>query len=280
MDLNLGIRAHDIGTLSVEELPKQVAAKSLTGVQLALAKALDGVNSQLGALSPGFAKYVGKNFAKNNVQIAVLGCYFNPVDPDLDARRKGMERFKEHIRYARDFGCSIVATELGSFNSDYSFHPDNHSEKGFQMILESVKELVEEAEKFGVIVGVEAVTKYTIYSPKSMRRLLDAIPSNNVQVVFDPVNMIDITNYENQDEIIKEAFELLGDRMVIMHAKDFIVENDQVKSVPAGKGLLNYELILRELKSRKPYINVLMEDTQDPNIEASMKYLKDIYSRV
>jgi L-ribulose-5-phosphate 3-epimerase len=278
--MNLGIRAHDVGTLSVEELPKQVAEKGLSGVQLALAKALDGVNSQLGALSPGFAKYVGNSFAKNNVQIAVLGCYFNPVEPDLDSRRRGIERFKEHIRYARDFGCSIVATETGSLNADYSFHPDNHTEKGFQMILESVKELVEEAEKFGVIVGVEAVTKYTIYDPKSMKRLLDAIPSNNIQVVFDPVNMLDINNYERQDEIIKEAFELFGDRMVILHAKDFAIENGQIKQIPAGKGQLNYELVLKELKARKPYINVLMEDTTEPNIQDSAKYLRDIYSRV
>jgi L-ribulose-5-phosphate 3-epimerase len=278
--MNLGVRAHDIGTLSVEELAEKVAEKGFSAVQLALAKALVGVNSELGAQSPGMAKYIGNTFAKNNVQIAVLGCYINPVDPDLEFRRKSLDRFKEHIRYARDYGCSIVATETGSFNSDYSFHPDNHSEKGFQTIVESIKELVEEAEKFGVIVGVEAVTKYTINSPKTMKRLLDAIPSNNLQVVFDPVNVLDMDNYKNQDEVIKEAFELFGDRIVIIHAKDFSVEEGEVKTVPVGKGSLNYELILKELKQRKPYINVLMEDTRDPYLDDSAKYLREIYSRV
>ena len=173
------------------------------------------------------------------------------MHPDENKKRYALERFKEHIRFAHDFNCSIVGTETGSLNADLSFTPENHGENAFTQIARSVSELVEEAEKFGVIVGVEAVTKHTINSAQKMKRLLDTIASNNLQVILDPVNLIDINNYKYQDKIIMEALELLEDRIVIIHAKDFIIDHNEIKVVPVGKGILNYKLLLKRNKTKK-----------------------------
>ncbi|WP_221819927.1 sugar phosphate isomerase/epimerase [Neobacillus niacini] len=272
--LNIGIRAHDIENLPLEELGQEVAGKGLTSVQLALSKSLEGVNTELGSLSPGFARYVANAFAKHNVQIAVLGCYFNMIHPDLDERRKGMERFKEHIRFAKDFGCSIVATETGNVNPEIFYTEENFKEEPFLEVVESVSELVKEAEKFGVIVGIEAGVNHPIYSPKVMKRLLDSINSNNLQVILDPVNLLTIDTYQNQEEIFQEAMDLFGDRVVILHAKDFTIENNQLVPTAVGKGLLNYEYIIKEIKKKKPFINILLEETKEPFIEESIAYLR------
>jgi L-ribulose-5-phosphate 3-epimerase len=272
--LNIGIRAHDIENLPLEELVQEVAGKGLTSVQLALSKSLEGVNTELGSLSPGFARYVASAFAKHNVQIAVLGCYFNMIHPDLAERSKGMERFKEHIRFARDFGCSIVATETGNVNPEIFYTEENFKEEPFLEVVESVSELVKEAEKFGVIVGIEAGVNHPIYSPKVMKRLLDSINSNNLQVILDPVNLLTIDTYQNQEEIFQEAMDLFGDRVVILHAKDFTIENNQLVPTAVGKGLLNYEYIIKEIKKKKPFINILLEETKEPFIEESIAYLR------
>jgi L-ribulose-5-phosphate 3-epimerase len=272
--LNIGIRAHDIENLPLEELGQEVSGKGLTSVQLALSKSLEGVNTELGSLSPGFARYVANAFAKHNVQIAVLGCYFNMIHPDLDERRKGMERFKEHIRFAKDFGCSIVATETGNVNPEIFYTEENFKEEPFLEVVESVSELVKEAEKFGVIVGIEAGVNHPIYSPKVMKRLLDSINSNNLQVILDPVNLLTIDTYQNQEEIFQEAMDLFGDRVVILHAKDFTIENNQLVPTAVGKGLLNYEYIIKEIKKKKPFINILLEETKEPFIEESIAYLR------
>ena len=273
--LNIGIRAHDIENLPLEELVQKVAGQGLTAVQLALSKSLEGVNTELGSLSPGFARYVANAFAKQNVQIAVLGCYFNMIHPDLTERSKGMERFKEHLRFARDFGCSIVATETGNVNPEIFYTEENFKEEPFLEVVESVSELVKEAEKFGVIVGIEAGVNHPIYSPKIMKRLLDSINSNNLQVILDPVNLLTIDTYQNQEEIFQEAMDLFGDRVVILHAKDFTIENNQLVPIAVGKGLLNYEYIIKEIKKKKPYINILLEETKEPFIEESIAYLRE-----
>lgn len=277
--MNIGIRAHDIENLPLEELVQVIAGKGLTSVQLALSKSLEGVNTELGSLSPGLARYVASAFSKHNVQIAVLGCYFNMIHPDLVERKKGMERFKEHIRYARDFGCSIVATETGNVNAEIFYTEENFKEEPFLEVVESVRELVKEAEKFGVIVGVEAGVNHPVYSSKVMKRLLDSIDSNNLQVILDPVNLLTIDTYQNQEEIFQEAMDLFGDRVVILHAKDFVIEDNQLVPTAIGKGLLNFDYILNVLKKKKPYMNILLEETKEPFISESVALLKDKYEQ-
>lgn len=275
--MNIGIRAHDIDKLPLDELVKKISDKGLTAVQLALGKSLGDVATGVGNLSPGMGRHVGSVFNHHNIQIAVLGCYINMIHPVQVERRKALERFKEHIRYARDFGCSIVGTETGNINSEIVYTEDNFKEQPFIDVVESVRELVKEAEKFGVIVGIEGGVNHPIHSPKVMKRLLDCVDSNNLQVIFDPVNYLTPENYQNQDAIIQEAYELFGDRIVILHAKDFVIENNTKIDVPVGKGLLNYNAVLPFIKANKPYVNILLEETKEPNINDSITYLKARY---
>ena len=272
--MNLGIRAHDFGKGSPEEMAAKIAAKKFSSIQLALPKAIEGVNFGLGSLNPGMAHYIGGTFAKAGIQIAVLGCYINPVDPNIDERRSQLDRFKENIRYARAFGSTIVATETGTISEDLSPGSVNYGEEAFNILVESVSELVEEAERFGVFVGIEGVCVHTINTPKKMKRLIDTIKSNNLQVVFDPVNFINRDNYRNADYIIKESMELFGDRIVALHAKDFIMDKGVKKILPPGKGILNYKMLMDQLKYRKPYINILIEDINVADMEDSMAYIK------
>lgn len=277
MTANIGIRAHDIDDPSIENVVNIIANKGLCSVQLALGKSLKDINSELGSLSPGFAQKIRRVFDKQDIQIAVLGCYFNMIHPDRAERRKGMERFKEHLRFARDFGCSIVGTETGNVQAEIVYTEENFTEQPFLEVVESVKELVEEAERFGVIVGIEGGINHPIHTPERMKRLLDLVPSNNLQVIYDPANFISMDNYLDQEGVIQEAFELFGDRMVILHAKDFIIEDEQIKIVPVGQGLLNYDFLLHLLKKKKPLINILMESTQEPYIDGSLAFLIDKY---
>ena len=193
-------------------------------------------------------------------------------------RRPQLERFKEYVRFARDFGCSIVGTETGSVKSDFSWHPDNHGEAAFQTVLASVRELVREAEKFGVFVGIEGVERYVISSPRRLRRLVDEVDSPNLQVIFDPVNLLCAKNHQGQDEVTEEALTLLGDRICIVHAKDFTMAGDRFQELPAGRGELHYPRVMRWIKEHKPWVNVLLENTQPATIAETVNFMRASYS--
>ena len=273
--MRIGVRAHDFGKLPAEELAGRIAAKGLSCVQLALSKAIAGIDLKPGELNPGMAFHIGQAFHRHGLQIAVLGCYINPIHPDPEARRVLLGLFKEHLRFARDFGCGLVALETGSVNADYSYHPDNRSEPAFQMFLASIARLVEEAETFGVIVGIEGVTTHVVSTPARMREVLDAIGSSHLQVVFDPVNLLSADNCQDQDRVIKEAFDLFGDRIVAIHAKDFIIEDRTFKAVRTGRGCLDHELLLGLIQQRKPYVSVLLEEAGEDTVEECLRFLQD-----
>jgi sugar phosphate isomerase/epimerase len=275
--MRLGVRAHDFGKLPLDELAVQIARHGLSCIQLAPPKAIAGFDADAGRLSPGLACHVRESFQRHGIQIAVLGCYINLGDPDDARRRPQLDRFKEYVRFARDFGCSLVGTETGSVNADFSRHPDNQGEAAFQTVLASVRELVREAEKFGVFVGIEGVERYVISSPRRLKRLVDEVNSPNLQVIFDPVNLLCAKNHRAQDEVTDEALALLGDRICIVHAKDFIVVDDRFQELPAGRGELHYPRVMRWIKAHKPWVNVLLENTQPATIAETVGFMENSY---
>lgn len=278
--MRLGIRAHDLGSYSLDELGKKVQQNGIKSIQLVLKKAITEFNVGRGCLTPGMARYIKETLAKHNVEVSILGSYINMAHPDEDELNELLDSFKEHIRFARDLGCSIVGTETGAPNREYVYTPENNTEEAFQIFIKSLRVVVEEAEKFGVMVGIEGVTNHIINTPEKMKRALDIIDSNNVQVIFDPVNLIDESNYEKQDEIITKSFELFGDRIVIIHVKDYIIKDGKLIRVPIGKGQFNYPLFLSLLKERKRYIDVILEGTTSDDLDDSIRFINDMYNSI
>jgi len=271
--LRLGVRAHDFGRLPADELAARIAAKGFSCVQLALNKAIAGLNLSAGDLNPHLARQIGGAFARHGVGVEVLGCYINPIHPDLPTRRKMLDFFKEHLRFARDFGCGIVALESGSVNADYSPHPMNHGEAAFCEMSASIAELVVVAEQFGVIVGFEAVHYHTVSSAKKMRRVLDAIGSKSLRVVFDAANLLSPQNAGKQSRIIAEALELLGADIAVVHAKDFVLENGMMRTVPAGRGQLCFAPVWRFLRASNSHVGILLEESGEQDAPDCAKIL-------
>jgi len=271
----VGVRAHDLGCAPVEELARRVAANGFSCVQLALNKAILGLNMPAGGLHAELAREIGAAFARQGVGIEVLGCYINPIHPDPQTRVWQLEFFKDHLRVARDFGCRIVALESGSVNADYSPHPANEGEEAFAILLASLSELVAEAEKFDIMVGLEPVVGHTVSSTRKMRRVLDAIRSRHLGVVLDPVNLLSVANFRAQAEVMAEALEGLGDHVVVVHAKDFIFDGWTLRIVPAGHGQLDYGSVLNFVRWRQPSAALLLEGAAENTASRCAQFLME-----
>jgi L-ribulose-5-phosphate 3-epimerase len=275
--MRLGVRAHDFGKRPAAELAAHIARKGFSCVQLAPPKAIAGFEAEPGRLNADFARQVKSALAQERIEIAVLGCYINLVDPDPAHRRHQLDRFKDYLRFARDFGCPVVGTETGSLNADYSFHPDNRGEAAFQTVVTGVRELVAEAEQCGAMVGIEGVERYVISDPPRMQRLLATVESPHLVVIFDAVNLLSVENHGRQVEIMQEAFALWGDRIAIIHAKDFVVENGRLRSVLSGQGMLDHRPLVEFIRQRKPEVPVLMEDTDPATVERGVRFWRDFF---
>lgn len=278
MNMNVGIRAHDFGKLPLEELARKVGERGFRSIQLALAKALSDIDSTTGKLSPGLANHIAEAFDKQGVRIAILGCYINPVHPDPEQRRQEIRRFKEHLRYARDFGTSIVATETGRRDTFRGESPDGYAEKAWSIFRDTISELAEEAEKWGVIFGIEPATTLNISTTDDMLRIMEEVPSTNIGVVLDPCNLLDADNVERQDEVIERAFSALADRIAAFHAKDILTQPKFGTYTGLGQGVLNYPLFLQRVRELKPHADILLEGLTLDNMDASLEYFTKVWN--
>ena len=57
-----------------------------------------------------------------------------------------------------------------------------------------------------------------------MKRFLEDIDSPNVEVILDSVNLIHPDEVERQEEVIDKAFAYYGDRITMLHMKDFVFD--------------------------------------------------------
>ncbi|MDR1747450.1 MAG: sugar phosphate isomerase/epimerase [Spirochaetaceae bacterium] len=262
--LQIGLRAHDYGKKSAEELADTLSTFAPVSIQLALAKAFPDPPSVPGGLTPGYARRIKTIFEQRGIAIAVLGCYINPVHPDPDQRDRMLRRFEEHLRFARDFGCPMVGTETGSCNPDCSWHPDTEKPETFELLCASIERLLNTAEKCGSIVAVEAVAgQHTISSVELMAKLLNRFRSPALKVIYDPVNLIPAEGLsEPQDTFFERAFEAFGEHIAAIHAKDFRMEGGKkTGALPAGTGELDYPALLKLLMQKKPGIDILLENS-------------------
>jgi len=276
----IGLRAHDYGTnVTIEELAQTLDSYKPDSIQLALAKALKAP----GGLSPAYARKIRQTLNKYNISIAVLGCYINPIHPDPDIREKQLYSFEEHLRYARDFDCALVGTETGSCNADCSFHPDTQKDSSFDLFCRSLERLVTTAEKCGSITAIEAVADiHTVCSIEKMSIVQKRLASPALKVIYDPVNLIPVAGLaETQKDFFARAFEAFGDKIAAVHAKDFRMENSQLKQCSikngrysAGTGEMDYPALLSLIIKHKPGIDILLEDTSPKTGKQAIEFLK------
>lgn len=279
--MNYGMRCHDIcpkGTM--DEVFDAVKANGIHQIQLALGKSISGYDFNYGHYSPGFGRTIGQKLKERDIHVSVLGCYINPTNPDEKMRQAEVRKFIEHLKYAKAIGADMVGTETGRYDADFKVVPYTYTEGCYQLLLKSMREIVSAAEKLGVIVGIEAVHDHTLYCPEMMRRFLEDMNSPNVEAILDPVNLISAENYQNQDEILEKAFKLYGDRISMIHIKDFVMKDGQPEFAYVGDGLFHYETLMKLLKKEKPYAAMLLENSNTERYHSDVAYLQKIYEQV
>ena len=280
--LQLGLRLHDAEKLPMEELLPVVRGKGYTCVHLALSKAMKEYPCSPSALTPGYAHYLRHIFEKNQMDIAVLGNYLNLAHPDQEVIHQSLEQYYAHIRFASLLGCGMVGTETGAPNVEYRYCPECRSDAALSVFIKHLKPVVRCAEQFGIILAIEPVARHIVWNPKRARTVLDEIGSHNLQILFDPVNMLDLDNVDHREEVFAEVMDLLGPDIAMVHFKDFIRVNEgySLKAVGAGTGEMDYTEIMKFINREKPFIYGTLENTTPENAEYCGKKMREIYDEV
>ena len=262
-----GIRGHDVVADGIVNIAEVCKKRNIEYIQLVLEKSID--DFKFGSFSKEYADEIKNELGDR--KIAILGSYINPSSPDEEQLAGELGKFKEKIKYATVLNPIAVGTETGTYKEGLT-----HSEEAYQYLLKSIKELAEEGEKYNVNVAVEGVHCFVINTPEKLKRLLDDISLPNTRAILDPVNYITPDNYTKQDEIIETAFSLLSDKLCAIHAKDFVMENGEMKQVLPGEGELNWRLILEKMKEYNVDVPIICEGYTDEEAQKAFSNLEKL----
>ena len=284
--MQLGIRLHDTKKLPFEERIANVHELGFVCGHLAPGKVITEFPTTDEALTPGLAMYMKNVFAKNNVDIAVLGCYLNLANPNPEQLAKITHRYMAHIRFASWLGCGVVGTETGAPNETYTAVPECHGEEALQTFITNLRPVVKYAEEMGVVMAIEPVWKHIVYNPARARRVLDEINSPNLQIILDPVNLLDHCNYKDQVAIVDEAIDLLE-----QNKRKFGTDNleiikglapEALEGLPApthafiGGSSGNLKEILEVLLEQNPRVRVVINAIALETVAEAMQCLKSM----
>ena len=273
--MKIGVRVHDFGKSNAETLAKQAKAVGFDGVQFVINKAIEGESGKAGTLNDEKVKAFADAFHNEGLDIVMLGAYFNPVHSNKQLVSDNIAKFKEHLAYENKFGARFVGTETGSFNDDkWTYNPLNRTEDAYQEVLRIFKDLAKTAEDNNANMAIEGAFGHCMFEPKALYRLVSEINSNNVYYIVDIYNYLAISNYENYKEILEECFKLFKGRIVIFHLKDFIIEDGALKQCAIGKGLLDYDYLLKRMNEEAPDAYLIFEGSKPEDMEFSYNFVK------
>jgi len=275
--MQFGIRLHDAVKAPLEERLKAVQEQGFACAHLALSKVISENSVAESALTPGYAMHLRRLFDKYGLDVAVLGCYLNLANPDSEKLKAIQDKYMANIRFAAHLGAGVVGTETGAPNLEYKFEEACWNEESLQIFINNLRPVVKYAEQMGVLVAIEPVVRHIVCNPVRARRVLDEINSPNLRIILDPVNLLEIYNYEKQDEILDEAVALLGKDVAVLHVKDFQIKDGKLVSVPVGQGMCHWERVIPYMKKEKPFMHATLENTSPDNAVAALEHIREVY---
>ena len=132
---------------------------------------------------------------------------------DKDVRQEAVERICGHIRHAKDYRHAVVI--LGLVRGKTS---NCSSRKAYEeCLLEGLKACAEEAEKYGVYMGMEMINRYECDDLNRIEEgeaLIEKVGSRYLGIHIDTYHM----NIEEAD--IRQAIVHAKDKIVHVHAAD------------------------------------------------------------
>lgn len=215
--------------------------------------------------------------------------------PDPATCKEYKKALAKGLRIAGKIGCTGIRYSIGSMDPKnvWIHHPENHTQKALDMLIESTKELVPIAEDCQVMLCPET-TQYTIVNGiERMKEYVDRLDSPYAKFSFDFVNHMTSDRIYSSGEYARKAVAILGDRIGEFHIKDarptpntvLVCHLDETKM---GTGFLDHETLIKISDDLEPWKTFSLEhigyDYKNPenvrDVTLAHDYIQQIADRI
>lgn len=227
------------------------------------------INKPLEA-APADVKRVGQAFKDGGLEIAQLNGWYEAICSYDDVlRAQGVAGMIALARIGAMLKAPSVYVRPGGHNPNghWYAHPENHTQRTFDNVVDSLKQICKIAEQEGVFIAVEGHVLSCLDTPQRIRELVDAVGSPALKFNYDPVNFTGSVKQVHDTRIIlKQLKELMGPFTIAAHAKDCALGDElvlHIKEVVPGTGTMNYEMFMKDFQQLSPEGYFIIEHLPD-----------------
>ncbi len=274
--MRLGIFARTFSRPTVEGVFDAVREHQLDCVQFNMACA--GLPTLPDDIAPSLAIRIHEASMSRGTEIAAVSGTYNMAHPDPEARQAGLRRLRTLASACHGMGTSVITLCTGSRDPEnmWRWHPENVSSQAWSDLLSSMEAALRIAEEEQVTLAFEPERANVVNTAAKGHALLAAMQSSRLKVVIDPANLIVPGDEHQMSQVLDEAFDLLGEYIVIAHAKDRGAD-DTFQT--AGGGILDYDQYVRLLRAAAFDGPFILHGLTEEEIDAALQFLCDKLQR-
>lgn len=270
--MQLGIFARTFERSTVEAVFAAVTAHGLSCVQFNLACV--GLPTMPDQIDPGVVTRVRQAANRAGVAIAAVSGTYNMIHPDPSVRESGLRRLRALAAACHGLGTNVITLCTGTRDpvDMWRWHPDNDTPAAWSDLLRCMAAALAIAEEEDVILAIEPERANVVNSAARGHALLAAMQSPRLQVVIDPANMIVPGDNAQMNRVVDEAFDLLGEHVIMAHAKDRGADDG---FRVAGQGILDYDHYLHLLQARAFAGPLIVHGLAEAEVAGVLQFLHD-----
>jgi sugar phosphate isomerase/epimerase len=204
---------------------------------------------------------VRAGFDAHGLAIPSVSVTYNVVHPDTERRRRQTRSAIDLIARLPSLGAEVATLCTGTRDTEdmWRGHPANAGRDAWSDLRATLDLLLDAAASAGIRLGIEPEAGNVVRDATAAARLLDELPPDApIGVILDPANLLSPSSLADQAEILTRAVELLGERVIAVHAKDVGASTSAV----AGNGGMDYRLVFRLLAGLPP-VPVIVQDVPE-----------------
>lgn len=214
-----------------------------------------------------------------------VGNYGGGLCSDDDAERsRTVEFLEDMVRLASKLGSPNTYFRPGSMNKKGPWlpHPLNRTPEVFDRLVDSAKRACRAAEAEGVQLAIEGGVVCPLHSPRSVRDFIDAVGSPALMFNMDPVNFVgSIEQAYDTTALLNEFYDLLPDRILGAHAKDFtlidsLLPHFEESIIGQPESMLDEKTFLLGMQRVCPDGHVLIEHLPDEKVPLAAEGLRKV----
>ena len=271
--MEIGIFARTFEAPSLAGVLDKVAAHGIRHIQLNTS--CMGLSDMPDGLDSAACAQARRQIDARNIEVASLSATYNMIHPDPAARAQGMSRLGVLASRAAELGTDLLTLCTGTRNPTnmWQHHPQNDAPEAWSDLLEAMGQALHFAEEHNVRLGIEPEVANVVDSPQKARNLLDTMGSDRLTIVMDGANVFPKGTIQRQHQILHEAFDLLGDRISLAHAKD-LSRDGEAGHEAAGTGLLDYDHYLHLLHQSGYRGAVVLHSLNPAQVPGCVQFLR------